>query len=68
MATRKKPLPTAGTLPDLLLTLTALSGEFPTSLVSRLPASGSYKAYTVNSSNGKISFAPTIMPAFAACA
>lgn len=47
MATRKKPLPTAGTLPDLLLTLTALSGEFPTSLVSRLPASGSYKAYTV---------------------
>ena len=36
-------LPAPDTLPDLLLTLTALSGEFPSALVSRLPGSPYYK-------------------------
>lgn len=43
--TNKQPpsLPALDTLPGLLLTLTALSGELPTSLVPRLPGSDSYK-------------------------
>lgn len=44
---RKGPLPSPDTFPDLLLTLVALSGELPSTLVSRLPGSDSYKAYTV---------------------
>ena len=40
-------LPAPGTFPDLLLTLTALSGELPTALVSRLPGAGSYKEYAI---------------------
>ena len=40
-------LPASDTLPDLLLTLTALTGEFPVSQVERLPGSDSYKALTV---------------------
>lgn len=44
---RKGPLPSPDTLPDLLLTLVALSGELPSALVSRLPGSDSYKAYAV---------------------
>lgn len=40
-------LPSPDTLPDLLLTLTALSGEFPTALVSRLPGADSYGEYVV---------------------
>lgn len=35
------------TLPGLLLTLTALTGEFPTDLVQRLPGSASYKEAVV---------------------
>lgn len=35
-------LPAPGTLPDLILTLTALSGEFPSSSIDRLSASSSY--------------------------
>lgn len=35
------------TLPGLLLTLTALTGEFPTDLVHRLPGSDSYKEAVV---------------------
>lgn len=40
-------LPASGTLPDLLLTLTAVSGEFPAALVRRLPAAVSYQASVV---------------------
>lgn len=40
-------LPAPDTLPGLLLTLTALAGEFPTSLVHRLPGSDSYKEAAV---------------------
>lgn len=47
MTKRKGPLPSPDTFPDLLLTLVALSGELPSTLVSRLPGSDSYKAYTV---------------------
>lgn len=47
MTRRKGPLPSPDTLPDLLLTLVALSGELPSALVSRLPGSDSYKAYAV---------------------
>ena len=44
MNTNKQPLPAPGTLPYLLLELTALSGEFPTELISRLSGSESYKS------------------------
>ena len=40
-------LPAPDTLPGLLLTLTALAGEFSTSLVHRLPGSDSYKEAAV---------------------
>ncbi len=40
-------LPGLDTFPGLLLTLTARSGELPTTLVSRLPASDTYKEYAV---------------------
>lgn len=40
-------LPTPDTLPYLLLALTAISGEFPTALVSRLPGGISYKESVV---------------------
>ena len=40
-------LPGLDTLPGLILTLTALSGELPASLISRLPASDTYKEYAV---------------------
>lgn len=44
---KEKTLPTPDTLPGLLLTLTALSGEFPTAQVNRLPGADSYKAFAV---------------------
>lgn len=44
---KEKALPDPDTLPGLLLTLTALSGEFPTAQVNRLPGSDSYKAFAV---------------------
>ena len=40
-------LPTPDTFPDLLLTLTALSGEFPSALVKRLPGSEYYNRNAV---------------------
>lgn len=40
-------LPTPGTFSDILLTLTALSGEFPSSLVGRLSGSEYYKRNAV---------------------
>lgn len=40
-------LPELGTFPGLLLTLTALSGELPVTLVRRLPAADTYKVYAV---------------------
>ena len=40
-------LPSQDTLPYLLLTLTAISGEFPNSLVIRLPGGASYKENVV---------------------
>ena len=42
-----KKLPAPGTLPELLLTLTALSGEFPASTVRRLPGSETYMEQVV---------------------
>ena len=44
---KNRPLPAPDTLPGLLLTLTALSGEFPTAQVNRLPGADSYKALAV---------------------
>lgn len=41
------PLPAPDTFPDLLLTMTALSGEFPSALVRRLPGSEYYKRNAV---------------------
>ena len=40
-------LPALDTFPGLVLALTALSGELPAALVSRLPASDTYKEYAV---------------------
>ena len=40
-------LPALDTFPGLVLTLTALSGEIPAALVSRLPAADTYKEYAV---------------------
>lgn len=40
-------LPALDTFPGLVLTLTALSGELPAALVSRLPAADTYKEYAV---------------------
>ena len=39
--------PPLDTFPGLLLTLTALSGEFPTDLLRRLPGAGSYKDFAM---------------------
>lgn len=47
MAPGPRKLPALNTLPDLLLTLTAISGEFPTALVSRLPGGDTYKESVV---------------------
>ena len=43
----RRELPGLDTFPGLILTLTALSGELPAALVSRLPASDTYKEYAV---------------------
>ncbi len=42
-----KQMPPLDTLAGLLLTLTALSGEFPTALISRLPGGDAYKMKVV---------------------
>lgn len=44
MSEKRTPYPAAGTLPYLLLAVVALSGEFPTAQVARLPGSETYKA------------------------
>lgn len=43
MAAGSKQIPPEDTLANLLLTLTALSGEFPTAQISRLPSTGAYQ-------------------------
>lgn len=40
-------LPALDTFPGIVLTLTALSGELPTALIARLPASDTYKEYAL---------------------
>ncbi len=45
--TNSRELPALDTVPGLLLTLTALSGELPAASVSRLPASNTYKEYVI---------------------
>ncbi len=47
MPQKGKRMPPPDTLAGLLLTLTALSGEFPTALISRLPGGDSYKMKVV---------------------
>ena len=47
MSDQLKKLPAPDTLPDLLLTLIALSGEFPTSQVNRLPSTKAYQQKVV---------------------
>lgn len=47
MPQNKKQAPPLDTAAGLLLTLTALSGEFPTALVSRLPGGKAYKVKVV---------------------
>lgn len=47
MPTKKAPMPAANTFPDLLLAVTAVSGELPTALVSRLPGALTYKQKAV---------------------
>ena len=47
MTTDSPQIPHKDTLAGLLLTLTALSGEFPTALVSRLPGGEAYKMKVV---------------------
>ena len=42
-----KMLPATNTLPGLLLTVTALAGELPVSLLSRLPGTNSYKEFAL---------------------
>ena len=42
-----KMLPATNTLPGLLLTVTALAGELPVSLLSRLPGANSYKEFAL---------------------
>ena len=48
MSENKPYLPAPGSLPDLILSLVALCGEFPTPLISRLPGSERDKALAVN--------------------
>lgn len=47
MARAEREMPPLDTFPGLLLTLTALSGEFPTDLLARLPGAASYKEFAV---------------------
>lgn len=47
MQVKGERLPAPGTLPDLILTLTALSGEFPSTSIARLPASNSYLEFVI---------------------
>lgn len=47
MARAEREMPPLDTFPGLLLTLTALSGEFPTDLLARLPGAASYKEFAL---------------------
>lgn len=47
MPQEERQMPPLDTLTGLLLTLTALSGEFPTAQISRLPGGGAYKMKVV---------------------
>ena len=49
MAAGSKQIPPEDTLANLLLTFTALSGEFPTAQVSRLPSTGAYQEKVLKS-------------------
>ncbi|MEH2939453.1 hypothetical protein [Lawsonibacter sp. JLR.KK007] len=53
MAAGSKQIPPEDTLANLLLTLTALSGEFPTAQVSRLPSTGAYQEKILKSLKGE---------------
>ena len=48
MSEKKAYLPAPGSLTDLILLFVALCGEFPTSLINRLPGSEAYKVIVVN--------------------
>ena len=49
MAATSRQMPSEDTLANLLLTLTALSGEFPMTQVSRLPSTGAYQEKVLKS-------------------
>ena len=53
MAAGSKQIPPEDTLANLLLTLTALSGEFPTAQVSRLPSTGAYQEKILKALKGE---------------
>ena len=53
MAAGSKQIPPEDTLANLLLTFTALSGEFPTAQVSRLPSTGAYQEKILKSLKGE---------------
>lgn len=53
MAAGSKQMPPEDTLANLLLTLTALSGEFPTAQISRLPSTGAYQEKILKSLKGE---------------
>ena len=53
MAAGSKQIPPEDTLANLLLTLTALSGEFPTAQINRLPSTGAYQEKILKSLKGE---------------
>ncbi len=53
MAAGSKQIPPEDTLANLLLTLTALSGEFPTAQINRLPSIGAYQEKILKSLKGE---------------
>ncbi len=53
MAAGKKQMPPENSLANLMLTLTALSGEFPTAQVSRLPSTSAYQEKILKSLKGE---------------
>ena len=53
MAAGNKQIPPEDTLASLLLTLTALSGEFPTAQINRLPSTGAYQEKILKSLKGE---------------
>ncbi len=53
MAAGSKQIPPEDTLANLLLTFTALSGEFPTAQINRLPSTGAYQEKILKSLKGE---------------